>query len=108
MKATTYNTSVFLNCPFDAEYKTLQNATVFVVYECGFIPRCALEESNAGDVRFNKIERLIESSRYGIHDISRTELDNVSELPRFNMPFELGLFMGARRYGTAIQEKRIC
>ena len=79
---------------------------VFAIYECGFIPRCALEENDAGDVRFNKIERLIEWSRYGIHDISRTELDEVNELPRFNMPFELGLFMGARRYGTASQRKK--
>jgi len=32
------------------------------------------------------------------HDISRTEL-NEHSLPRFNMPLELGLFLGASRFG---------
>ncbi len=34
-----------------------------------------------------------------MHDISKTELDANSGLPRFNMPFELGLFLGAKRFG---------
>jgi hypothetical protein len=101
-----YNDNVFINCPFDDDYKELLNAIVFTIYDCGFVPRCALEENDAGDVRFDKIRRLIETSRYGIHDISRTELDHVNELPRFNMPFELGLFLGARRYGDESQKKK--
>ena len=101
-----YNDNVFINCPFDDDYRDLQNAMVFAIYDCGFIPRCALEENDAGDVRFDKIRRLIEISRYGIHDISRTELDHANALPRFNMPFELGLFLGARRYGDENQKKK--
>ncbi|GJI98579.1 hypothetical protein [Duganella vulcania] len=101
-----YNDNVFINCPFDEDHKELQNAMVFAIYDCGFVPRCALEENDAGDVRFDKIRRLIEISRYGIHDISRTELDRVNGLPRFNMPFELGLFLGARRYGDEEQKKK--
>jgi hypothetical protein len=46
----------------------------------------------------SKIEKLIEVSKYGIHDISRTEL-NAHNFPRFNMPFELGIFFGAKRHG---------
>jgi hypothetical protein len=42
---------------------------------------------------------LIGESRLGIHDISRTEL-NENGLPRFNMPLELGIFLGATRFGT--------
>lgn len=45
--------------------------------------------------------------RYGIHDISRTEVDSAS-LPRFNMPLELGLFLGARRFGNAPQRRKNC
>jgi hypothetical protein len=86
---------VFINCPFDAEYKELFNALVFTIYDCGFYPRCALESSNAGDLRFAKICRLIRECRYGIHDLSRVELSASSNLPRFNMPLELGLFLGA-------------
>lgn len=39
-------------------------------------------------------------SRFGIHDLSRTQLDSVNELPRFNMPLELGLFIGAMSFGN--------
>jgi hypothetical protein len=54
-----------------------------------------------------KLEAIIATCRYGIHDISRTELDK-NRLPRFNMPFELGLFLGAKRYGGAThKEKRL-
>ena len=63
------------------------------------MPRCALEEDNSGNVRFEKIQRLIEQSKFGIHDISRTELDETTHLPRFNMPLELGVFVGAKRFG---------
>ncbi len=35
-----------------------------------------------------------------IHDISRAGLDRKTRLPRFNMPLELGLWLGAKRYGN--------
>jgi len=50
------------------------------------------------EIRLTKIEDIIEECKYGIHDISRTELDPNINLPRFNMPFELGLFLGCKRY----------
>jgi hypothetical protein len=47
----------------------------------------------------DKICRIIRECPYSVHDISRTELDAGSGLPRFNMPFELGLVLGAKRFG---------
>ena len=72
---------------------------VFTVHDCGFIARCALEEEDASQVRIDKIYNIIAECRYGIHDISRTELDENSGLPRFNMPLELGIFLGAKKFG---------
>ena len=43
---------------------------------------------------------------YGIHDISRTDLDSIHRLPRFNMPLELGIFLGARHYGKVEQRQK--
>lgn len=106
--ATTYASNVFLNCPFDNEYLEVRNAIVFAILDCGFIPRCALEEDDSGIVRFDKIKRLIDISKYGIHDISRTELDNNTNLPRFNMPLELGVFIGASRFGDKQQKQKNC
>lgn len=102
----TYIDNVFINCPFDADFSSLRNAIVFVIFDCGFTPRCALELNNNGNVRFENIKKLIFESKYGIHDISRTELDAVNNLPRFNMPLELGVFIGASRYGNRIQKSK--
>lgn len=95
-----FNDNVFINCPFDPAYLPLFESLVFTVYACGFLPRCAREESDSGEARVEKIARLIASSRYGIHDISRVQLDDTSALPRFNMPFELGLDLGCKRFGA--------
>jgi len=103
-----YDRSVFINCPFDDGYKPLFNATVFTVYDCGFVPRCALEVYDSGQVRIEKIMKLIEGCRYGVHDISRTELDTVNHLPRFNMPLELGIFLGAQRFGSGRHRQKSC
>lgn len=103
-----YDGSVFINCPFDEAYLALLNAIVFVVFDCGFTPRCSQEEDNGGEVRFTKIQRMIEESKFGIHDISRTELDEYNGLPRFNMPLELGMFIGATRFGGKKQKQKNC
>ena len=108
MKSACYNDNVFLNCPFDSVYKQLFDAMVFAVYDCGFVARCALEEEDASQVRIDKIYDIITDCRYGIHDISRTELDATSDLPRFNMPLELGVFLGAKKFGTDEQERKNC
>ena len=88
-----------LNCPFDKDYWPLMQATVFAVHACGLDPRCATEADDPGEERLEKISRIIGSCRYSIHDLSRKGPDPVSGLSRFNMPFELGLCLGARRYG---------
>jgi hypothetical protein len=90
---------VFINCPFDADYAPIFQAIIFAVFACGFRPRSAKEIDDAGNTRYEKITRIIGECRYGIHDISRTECDSVFNLPRFNMPFELGLFLGAKQFG---------
>ncbi len=103
--APGYNDNVFINCPFDDCYAQNLHAIVFTVYRCGFVPLSALSEDNGLDNRLSKIEKLINSSKYGIHDISRTEL-NVYNFPRFNMPFELGIFFGAKRFGNRDQKSK--
>ena len=74
-RASDYYRNVFINCPFDDGYKKLFQATVFTVLYCGREPRSALEIYNSGQVRIEKIFRLIETCRFGIHDIYRTELN---------------------------------
>ncbi|MBL0358722.1 MAG: hypothetical protein IPP72_18480 [Chitinophagaceae bacterium] len=100
-----YHDSVFINYPFDTAYQPIIRALLFTIYRCGFLPVTALAEDNALDNRLAKIEKLIGSCKYGIHDISRIET-STNGMPRFNMPFELGLFFGARRFGNKIQREK--
>lgn len=102
------NRDVFVNCPFDADYKAFFNAIVFTVVRSGFRARCALETDDAGENRFSKICKIVRECRYGVHDISRTELSGDPPLPRFNMPFELGLFLGAKSYGNQEHKQKRC
>lgn len=102
-----YLQSVFINCPFDNQYWPLFEALVFTVIACGFKPRCALEELDSGTVRLEKVLRIIRSCRLAVHDLSRVELSGRRSLPRFNMPFELGLDIGCRKFGRRqFREKR--
>jgi len=99
--------SVFINCPFDKRYQPIFDAIVFCVVACGFEPRCTLELTDAGEVRIENIYRLIAQCNHSIHDISRTEVeDQPYRLPRFNMPLELGIFLGAKRFGGRSSRKR--
>ena len=103
-----YSSSVFLNCPFDEQHRRIMEAIVFAVFDCGFVARCSLEESDSGDVRLDKIMRIIAGCKFGIHDISRTELDADSNLPRFNMPLELGIFLGVKQFGAGRHRQKNC
>jgi len=98
--------SVFINCPFDPVYKPLLRAVCFAVLACGHVPRCALDYSDSGVVRFTEIVKMIAECDFSIHDISRVELDNDSQLPRFNMPLELGADLGLRLQGPVRQRRR--
>jgi hypothetical protein len=97
---------VFVNCPFTPDYDDFFQAIVFTIIRSGFTPRCSREEDDGGENRIDKIVRIIAECKFGIHDISKTELDAGSGLPRFNMPLELGLFLGAKKLGAAEQRSK--
>jgi hypothetical protein len=97
---------VFVNCPFSPDYREFLEAILFVVMRSGFVARCALENDDGGEIRFDKICKIVGECRYGIHDISKTEVDAASQLPHFNMPLELGLFLGARKFGGRTHAKK--
>jgi hypothetical protein len=101
-----YNESVFINCPFDSGYEPLLQGIIFAVRHMNLKPKSALESSDAGQLRFDKILALIENCKYSIHDICRTEVDPNHGLPRFNVPFELGLDLGCKRYGKPLHEDK--
>ncbi len=98
--------SVFINCPFDQAYQPLLRAMCFTVLACGYVPRCALDFSDSGAIRFQQIVALIAACGLSVHDVSRVELDLTSNLPRFNMSLELGADLALRFEGPASQRNR--
>ena len=100
-----YERNVFINCPFDAAYTPIFDAVVFAVYDAGFVPRSARERLDSSEIRLHKIVGLIRRSRFSIHDLSRTELDDATALPRFNMPLELGIDLGCKTFSRAHARK---
>jgi hypothetical protein len=107
MIARSYERNVFINCPFDPAYRPLFEAIAFATADCGYHPRAALEVDDSSQVRIEKITGIISESRLSVHDISRTQLDRGTRLPRFNMPLELGIFLGAKVFGSGDHKRKV-
>ncbi len=105
----SYEKNIFINCPFDDAYFPLLKPLLYTIKRIGFNPRISLERNDSGEIRLNKIKELIESSKYSIHDLSRTKATKIGEYFRQNMPFELGLDLGCRDYNSdcKYREKKI-
>ena len=54
-----YTDNVFINCPFDGEFDDIFHAMTFAIFDCGFVARCAREESDGAGVRIEKITKII-------------------------------------------------
>jgi hypothetical protein len=102
-----FGRNVFINCPFDERYLPLLRALLFTIVHLGYTPRIALERSDSGELRLNKISYLIRHSRFSIHDLPRTQAVEPGEFYRMNMPFEFGVDYGCRRFGQSnVKRKR--
>lgn len=83
---------VFINAPFDAQYENLFLALIAGLVGLGLNPRCALEVPPSID-RLRRLHSIIRSCPFSLHDLSRVQVGRSGpfRVPRFNMPFELGL-----------------
>jgi len=104
----SFESSVFINCPFDSAYVPLLRAMLFTVVRCGLTPRIATERADSGEVRYRKIVELQKACKYSIHDLSRMDSGGRRTLARYNMPFELGLDFGLRESGVAPWRDKRC
>ncbi len=96
-----FENNVFINCPFDDGYRPLLKALVFTLKYLDLVPHIS-ETTSSSNIRINQIKKFIRNCKYGIHDISRNKAMSEGELPRFNMPYELGLDIGAAEFGRSI------
>jgi hypothetical protein len=97
----SFETSVFINCPFDKTYiDDLLKPMLYVIIKNGFSPRLSLEVSDSGQFRLEKITTIIKNCKYSIHDLSIVKSKKIGEYSRMNMPFELGVDYGLRKSGV--------
>ncbi|MBO9501318.1 hypothetical protein [Brevundimonas sp. A19_0] len=101
-----FERSVFINCPFDEDFAPILQAMAFCVVFLGFWPRLAPENADNASGRLDRIVELIGSSKYAIHDLSRCRAKSEGDLARMNMPFELGLDYGCRKFGDDSQSSK--
>ncbi|WP_158975478.1 hypothetical protein [Cellulophaga sp. L1A9] len=94
-----FDKNVFINCPFDNDFRPLLKALVFELIYLGFSPKLS-QTLSSSSIRVNEIKNLIRTCKFGIHDLSRSKAMIIGELPRFNMPYELGLDIGALEFGS--------
>lgn len=103
----SFEKNVFINCPFDKEYKPILKAVYFSILYLDYFPLLS-ETTDSSTSRVTIIQSLIEKAKYSIHDLSRMESSRKNELARFNMPFELGMDIGCKRYtGSPFNSKRL-
>lgn len=93
-----FDQNVFINCPFDDEYRTLLKPLLFTIRYCRLNPRIASERMDSGEIRFDKILEIIQDSKFSIHDLSRVKADEAGEYYRMNMPLEIGLDFGCKEF----------
>ena len=82
---------MFINVPFDSQHERLFLALIAGLVALGLNPRCVLEVPPSTD-RLRRLCSLIRACPFSIHDLSQIQLSpGPFRVPRFNMPFELGL-----------------
>ena len=91
-RARTAPSDVFINVPFDGDYENTFLALIASLVGLGLNPRCVLEVPPAID-RLRRLHSLIRRCPFSLHDLSRVQVGRTGpfRVPRFNMPFELGL-----------------
>ena len=90
------NLDVFINIPFHKEYEATLVALISGIKVFGLVPQVVTQDIRSKH-RLGKLIGMIQRSAWSFHDLSYVRRDGRERVPRFNMPFELGLAAG----GTA-------
>jgi hypothetical protein len=85
---------VFVNVPFDPGYEPLFVALIAGLTAFGAAPRSVVE-LDPGERRLDRLIKHIHACGASVSDLSRVQTSRSGKhtVPRFNMPFELGLIV---------------
>lgn len=91
-----HDRSVFINCPFGADFGPAMDAILFTIVACGYEPRSAVDTDNTADSRLQRIVSALRGSHLSVHDLSLVYGDAGSGVAHLNMPLELGIAMALK------------
>jgi len=97
--------AVFLNIPYDLAFERLFLAYIVGLSALELVPHAGLEIPDSTR-RLERVQSLLHQCRYSIHDLSRVQVTR--GVPRFNMPFELGLAVGWAQQNPARHAWFVC
>jgi hypothetical protein len=91
-KPSLSRSDVFINLPFDDRHERIFLAMIAGLVGLGLNPRSVVQIPASVD-RLRRLVRIIQECPFSVHDLSRVSLcaGGQFRVPRFNMPFELGL-----------------
>lgn len=100
--------NVYVNCPYDDDFKPMLNAIIFATIFFGKKP-IFCENTTSGTHRIEHIASVIRTSKFSIHDLSRFKSLAKGDdfIPKFNMPFELGMDMGFLHFSGSEDRKQM-
>ncbi|CCH30396.1 hypothetical protein ABZ816_17040 [Actinosynnema sp. NPDC047251] len=82
---------VFLNHPYDKDFRRHADALGFAVVAAGLVPVSARDLSSPDQLRLEMIFEAIRNCHYSLHDLSRAHGEGPDNLARMNMPLEMGM-----------------
>ena len=82
---------VFLNYPFDDDFRDMALAMHFAVVSANMIPVCARDLSVPDRVRVDMLVKAVASCHYSAHDLSRGKGEGAENYSRLNMSIEYGM-----------------
>jgi hypothetical protein len=82
---------VFLNYPYDQDYRPFAEALSFGVVAAGLLPVSALDLTTPDNVRLELLVDAIFNCHYSAHDLSRSRGEGPDNYARMNMPIEMGM-----------------
>jgi hypothetical protein len=82
---------VFLNYPYDQDYRPFAEALSFGVVAAGLLPVSALDLTTPDSLRLDMLVDAIENCDYSAHDLSRSRGEGDDNFARMNMPVEMGM-----------------
>ena len=84
---------VFLNVPFDKAYEPVFIGLVGALVHLGKRPTTVFDLGGGLAPLIDRLISAIQDNAFSVHDLTRVELSGTgaAAVPRFNMPFELGL-----------------